>query len=405
MFKRIYKIVFLVCFSSFVRAQDYLPSYSLDTTNRSTLEINGYGLMGATVVQNKMSKKFITGGLLSEQLLSEQLGNHKSVNRIGAIISSEIIYTHPYFFKKRFKNMGWSLKGQQQIVIAANYSQDLFQLIFNGNQDIQNLNFDDFYLNLQHFSKVGFGVFNKKNNSSIHLNIIGAHRYTDVYTRKASYSNSDNNLLNLSLDGALTNSNSNQFINGWGVGIDAAFYSSFGQKRDHFKGLLSIKVDNLGAVRFNETTSINVDTSINYSGFSLAELTNLSDFNQQKLEDTLGVKRDTASLIKSLPTFIQIGKEVDVLDTRSFQSFFGVRLMPILAVIPQVYGGLHWRINKQFNTGAQFLYGGFSHLKVGVYGSFISTNWKLSLGSEDVIGVFSRNGRGTSAVIRAIWRF
>lgn len=405
MFKQICKIVIFVGLCASASAQQFLPSYSSDSTNRSSLDVNTYGIIGSTAIQNKMAQFFITGGLISDDLISDQLSNHKTVNRIGLNLSAEITYRNPYFLNKRYNNLGWSVKGGQQLVVGANYGQDLFRLLFQGNKEENELNFDKTYFNAQYFSKLGFGVFSKKTNASIHLNLIAAHNYADMYTRNTSYSNNESNLLDFSLDGAVSISNTNNFINGWGLGIDASFYIPFGAERDIFSGVLSIKVNNLGAVLYNQTTNIQLDTTVNYNGFSFSEINSLSSFNQQKLEDTLGIVRDTTSVLKTLPTFIQIGKEIDLQDTRSLQSFFGVRLMPTLAFLPQVYGGMHWRINQQFNVGAQLLYGGFSKFKGGFYGSYTTAKICFSLGSEDVVGIFSKQGRGASAVIRAIWRF
>ncbi len=405
MLKQVFNILSFIIVSTALNAQQFLPIYRVDSTTQSSIAVNGYGIVGHTAVQNEMAKKFIYGGNISSELIVDQLNNHNTTNRIGINVLAEIEYRHAVFLKNKFPNLGWSAKVGQHLVAGANYSRDTYQLLFQGNMNVDNLNLDNLNLNTHYFSKIGFGLFSKKNQSSVHLNLIGAHAFTDFYTRTASYSNTDNNMLNFSMDGALSTAGSSSTLKGWGLGIDAAFYVPFGLNNDRFKGVLSFKVNNLGAVLFNSSVNRQVDTTISYTGFSFTQLTNLSNFDQQKIEDTLGVRLDTTSTLTLLPTFIKIGKEVDLNDVRKFQSFFGTRLMPTLAYLPQVYAGLHWRINEAFNAGSQMMYGGFSNLKFGLYGSYMSKSLNLSLGTEDIIGLLSEQGRGASAVIRAIWSF
>lgn len=405
MSKLIFRLIVPVIFCFTLNAQQFIPSYLLDTIHSNVIDLKGNGLYGATSLENGFASMFLFGGKIENNLIGNQLSNHNQNNRVGLNLVSEVTYKSSDFLNRLLPKYGLTVQVGQQITTGAYYRKGLFQLAFQGNNDVDSLSLSNLSLSYFSFSKIGFGLFHKVSNSSVHINLVGAHDYLDGYTRNASYSRNQNGNLILDLDGAMSRNINSSFFSGIGVSLDGAFYVPFGLEEDQFKGLISIKVNNLGAVRFKNSVSLSADTVINYAGFTVSNLNQIIDNDANEWRDTLGVTLDSSSAWIILPTMVQIGKEVDLNDARRVQSFFGVRIMPTLAYVPQVYGGVHYRINNNYNVGAQLMYGGFANLKGGLYANYIGNRIQLGLGSEDIIGLISKKSRGVSAVIRLAWRF
>ena len=91
---------------------------------------------------------------------------------------------------------------------------------------------------------------------------------------------------------------------------------------------------------------------------------------------------------------------VDSHNDHILQSFFGVRLYPTLIYSPYVYAGMHVKANDWLYAGINVGYGGFSNFRGGFYTGVNFDHISAGVGTENLVGVFSKKGNGQSLYLR-----
>ena len=396
--------VFFFC-SFVVFGQHTLP-IQMDTSIING-EISAYGIIdySGTSIQNQMSEKLIFGGFINADVKDASMDKHRTHNKFGIEISSEIDYKN--------YNLGEFLKGQYGFYVRAgaglygsiSYNDDLYGLAFYGNQRYlgDTARFTGTEANLVNFQKIGFGLVSKNLKSSLGVNYFNITDYAEGFVRFGELSaDSSGSNMNLDLDARVQMTNSAKFNKGWGIGLDGdfRFKAKWINEREAF---FQAQFKNIGLMTINDVDVYAVDSSYSFSGFKYNQLfsDNTKSFDEQEeIMDSLGVKRDTRSVTGFLPGFVQIGKIVDQHSDQNLQSFFGVRLYTTLAYNPLVFGGAEYKFYPWMKVGVQALYGGFAKFRVGFYSQYSVKNFYFAIGSENLIGALTDKGSGQSIHLR-----
>ena len=407
-----YISLFFLLFSAKIFAQVNIP-VEFDTVKPygQQLIVNGQFHVETSAMKNEMLNILAFGGFIDDQMKDRSFSHHKAINFVGLASNNDITYFHDSESFLKHSNWSWGVKAGYYAIGSLSYGKDAFGLMFYGNQSYlgDTAHFASTRVNFTLFQKVGFGVRDKKMGSYLFLNLVNAQEAVRGTIRKGDlYQDADGANARLRLGGDLSYTSGNQFSKGLGLCIDAAYRI----KVPWLKGketVFEISASNLGFVYTpgNVTNYFLKDSTYDYSGFRLKELfSDNSPFTRSSFSvlDSMGIsKRTGGSRGYMLPGFIQFGKLVDFTTTKKWQSYFGIRLYPSLDALPQAYAGAVYKPLKSLVLSANASYGGFGVLTMGFNVSYVASQFRISLGSDNMIGNLSHTGYGKSLALRGVW--
>ncbi len=386
-------------------AQHTLP-VSMDTSQING-EITGFGVLDycGTSIQNSLSGKLVYGGFIDADAKEESMNKHRTHNKYGLEFTNEIDYRNYSVSNLLNGKYGYYIRGGASVFASTSYSQDLFGLIFYGNQRYKGdtANFSGTEFNMVGFQKLGFGLITKSMKSSLGINYYNISQFADGFIRDGSLSSdSTGNNQELTLDGRFQYAEGAKFNKGWGVGFDGdfRFQAAWTKGRVAF---FQAQFKNIGLMNVNSVTEYKVDSTYQYSGLKFNQLAGDNGVNldnQEAALDSLGINKQNRNITTFLPGFVQIGKIVDEHSTQNIQSYFGVRLYTTLAYNPLVYAGFQLKAYDWMKIGIHGIYGGFSQFRLGFYTHYSYKKWQLGIGSENIIGALSNKGKGESLHLR-----
>jgi hypothetical protein len=367
--------------------------------------LSGDNSYNSTSLQNGVAEALFKGGFISVFEIDDSYSKHKDLNRLGKNIQAEFEYRN---YKKNIfgnENWGFLVKGGYYLIGSAAYSDDLYGLIFKGNDHFlgSTAEFSGTGMNITGFQKVGFGVISKKGKSSVTLNFINVsnsyrgHLQTGILTQDADASSID-----LEIDGEFSYTDKSQFSNGLGAAVDLDFKIPF-QWINGRKAFIQLQAKNLGFAYMNQgMKNYSIDSTYNYSGFNFDQLFNNQSLfgNDFSVLDSLQIQTERKKNWIALPCMFQAGKLIDENFQGKIQSLFGLRVYPTLSYIPLLYLGLNYRPVKILDLGLIGSYGGFGGFRAGFYTNLDFQKIQIGLGTEDILGFFSQKALGESINIR-----
>lgn len=397
----------LICFAIIAMqawGQELLP-IELDTTIQSKrISIQGSAFYLSSGVQNAVAKRLVYGGAIDEIAKNESLETHNEINRLGAEAHFRLQYFSDDQLIKNRPQYSWMVDVGYEAHLAAQYSKKAFGLLFFGNDQYlgETANLSNSFGQFQSFYTIGGGLHDLKTKSFISLNAIlplSDQRF-DI-DRGTLYTSVAADTVMLNFRGGARQSSSPAYFKGLGAAVNLDLNIPI--STSGMTGFMSIKARNLGAYYLTEFTEINAEATTSFSGYSVEELISLTEDADNVLNDSLNVTRDTTSGWRMAPGFIQVGKVVEKYTDRHFQSFFGVRMYTNRIYKPLGYVGAHWAPNLNWCLGAQVSFGGYGNFRGGIYAGYTSEKVALSIGTEDLVGLFANGQYGQSALIRMSW--
>jgi hypothetical protein len=400
---RLIVAVSLLCISYSAKSQ-WLPIHYDTITARNEIILSGNAEVAGSAILNEISSVFFKGGNISGDMIQRSLDRHGAVNRLGVDISSELVYRNYTPLVKKY-GLGYQIKAGSYYFGGMLYTRDLFDLAMNGNSGFEGdtADFSGSDFSFTAFQKIGFGLVSARNGSSVSLNFYNIQNRIDFTLRDGQFINSnDFDSIQVLVDGEYSGKSSQRFDQGLGFGIDLEYYMPFqwGSGKTSF---VEFKAANLGfGIMTKDQDVYRMDTSITYSGFRFDQLfgDDAIVFDSVDVLDTLGVKTSSSKRAFLLPGFLQVAKIVDEKSESKFQSFFGLRVYPTLIYNPLAFAGIDFKPAKGIHVGLSASYGGFTKFRTGLYASGAFGNFRIGLGSENIIGVFSQKGNGASLNFR-----
>ena len=391
----------------FARTQVSLPkTIDFDTTKRFEIGLNSSHDIQTTSISLKFANTLLKGGELTEDFTSKTLAKQNDINRIGREFSNELYFADYQFTPFKQNKYGLFAEIGYQSLSSGIYSQDLFEMVFKGNQNFigDSAQFSGTGFKHYDFQNIGLGLIDKKTKSFLTLNFINLQNYAAGIATKGSYFMSpDSTEVDLALNAQSLNTYGSNFTKGLGIALNLTLNFEV-PWRNEKTAIFQFKIKNFGAVKVNKLNSYEVDTNMAFSGFKFEDfLTNNStDLSSISWLDTLNVRTDTISEMIVLPALIQFGKVLDKNFTGKTQSFFGIKLYPSLNYVPKLYLGFDYKATNEFHIGATGTYGGFGVLRVGVYANYQTKKLDFGFGTEDIYGLISKNGFGQMLHLKLI---
>ena len=385
--------------------QLWLPIQYDTTLINQEIILSGDNSYNSSSLQNSIADRLLRGGQISADVINQSYDVQKGLNRLGKNLQAEFEYRNYKANIFRNKNWGFLVKGAYYFIGSAAYSDDLFGLIFKGNDQFlgSTAEFSGTTLNVMGFQKVGFGVISKKGKSSVTLNFINV---SNVYKGQIQTGiltqDSEATSIDLEVDGSFSYTDKNQFSNGLGAAVDLDFKIPF-QWLNGRKSYIQLQTKNLGMAYMNQgMKSYSVDSTYNYSGFNFDQIFNNQSLfgNDFSILDSLAIKAEQLKKWVVLPCVFQASKLIDENYQGKFQSLFGLRLYPTLSYTPLLFLGVNYRPKQFLDLGIVASYGGFGSFRAGFYSNINFQKIQIGIGTEDVLGFISKNAFGESLNLR-----
>ena len=406
MTKTLYSFAILCALLGSQNAYAQLLPIQYDTLVRShEIILEGGGSYDGSAIQNQLFSKFIVGGTITTDIKDASDARHKRLNRVGGVMMSDLEYRN--YNLKPFKKHDWGMifKAGYSAFAGGIYSDDAYGLVFYGNDryvgDTMQMAGMDF--TFSSFQKIGVGCIDVKSKSNLTINFYNMNNHASGSFRDLEIAQSaDGQDVTLIMDGEVQMRNTQVFSQGLGLGIDLDFKLPVTWKNDQL-AYIQIQAKNVGmAYLYQDQKYYRIDTTIQFSGLEFEDVIgdNAIDFDSVDVLETMGISSSLKNRAVLLPGFIQIGKIVDLHQTKRLQSFFGIRLYPSLIYSPYAYAGLHYRTTDWLSFGANIGYGGFTNFRGGLYASVDVKKFSVGLATENIVGLVSKKGSGQSLYLR-----
>lgn len=399
------KIVLLLLssFSVVVIQAQVLTNFHDTSIVSQEINFSGFADYGATSAQNQLIDKFLFGGEITNDIKDQSLNKHDRINRIGVSALAEFEYINYNIKPIKKKDWGMIIKAGTGVFGGVFYSKDLFQLGMYGNAsfDKPTIDLTGTTIDISVFQKIGFGMIDRKSKSRIAINLFNISRNHKLTTRDASLTTSeDESQLVLQADGTFSTRGNKVFNQGLGLGLDLDFRIPIKNRKGN-TSFVQIKAVNMGVgFIYQKQKTYKLDNEFTYQGFRFEELLGengiFSESSTTSVLDTIGVEQGEKTRVIALPGYLQIGKIVDEHSPKKVQSFFGLRVHPTSTYLPYLFAGAHFKAARWFDVGLNLGYGGFSELRGGVYTAFKFEKLKFAIGTEDLLGLAWKKGRGRS---------
>jgi len=404
--KALQLLVLLLCTFS-LRAQFYLPLIQ-DTTFSSNHYVIETGTeYHANSLSNAFTRKFIVGGTISNEQTQNTFDKQALINRFAVQSFNEF---RCFLGAKKIgkDSLSWGMKAGIYGHANLFFSKDAFGLAFLGNENYlgNTANFSELSFHTSVFQKIGFGIFNKSNKSSLFLNVVNLQQYAKSYVRKGYLTqNEDASEIELKLQGELAFTSNNGLSNGIGFALDFDKRIAV-QFMNEQKATFQIQVQNLGLAFINKgLTRYEIDSTYSYNGFQINQLIQENSIfgSNFSLMDSLGIEQRLTKSWVVLPAFIQVAKLIDVSSTKKLQTYYGIKLYPTFAAIPAGFFGVYWKINPHYSIASSVSYDAFGKFRNGWYFSYTGKKVTSVLGSDDFLGFVSKKAFGQSLFLRFSW--
>lgn len=393
-----------LCSFELLNGQSLLPVMYDSTLANHQVNVVGNLFQHSTRLNNELSRKFIFGGTINDELSQKVYENQSDYNRVGFGGHIGIEYRAPNQIFKSKPNWSWMVNVSNEVHGAGEYSNDLFGLVFIGNAPFLggNASFTNTSGRFEQFLSIGGGIHDRKTKSFLTLNAILPQQFFELSVNRGSVAFSESgDQIDLRFEGEVLRANSYAYFKGMGAAVNFDFNLPFGNS-ESFNGVVSVVGRNLGAYQIHNADFITIDTEQSFTGFSLNEL--LEEDGVEALKDSLNVSETNKSEFKMLPGFLQVGKVVLANSPTKVQSFFGVRMYTNRVYRPLIYAGVHYQPINQFSVGAHGSFGGYGNFRLGLYANYVTKQLLIGLGTEDVLGAIFGSQYGHSGLIRLAWK-
>ncbi|MEX2484890.1 MAG: hypothetical protein WED10_10035 [Brumimicrobium sp.] len=406
------KLLFLFCFVllKVSYSQELLPvNYDTTVTNSQVL-IHGNAFHLSSAIENGLTRKFLFGGEITEDIKQKSFDNHSIYDRIGGGYRLGLEFRSSNQILEKHPNLSWMINVSSEAHIAGEYSQDLFGLMFFGNEKYAGTeaSLSNSTGSFVDYLSIGGGIHNKKTKSFISLNVILPRSFYDGSIHRGTFTTSEQgDQLDLMLQGNLEISNSPAYFQGLGGAVNFDYNLPFGKAENNdFHGVFRISGRNLGAYKLHNVDRYEIDADQSFSGFTFDDLNEFFDGEKEPsttIEDTLGIENSTSSPWKLIPGFIQAGKIVESNRSTQLQSFFGIRMYTNFLYRPLIYAGVDYKPFEKYSFGTQATFGGYGLFRLGLYANYSAEKINIGIGTEDLLGLAFEGQYGQSAVVRLMW--
>lgn len=384
-------------------------STSVLDTKRNMLVIDGNGIYDSNSLYNELTLGLLLGRDLDRETRLRSQDELQSDNRLGYEIQAGLTYRH--FSDSLFGSgkLGWQISTSHYEVLSVKFTDDLYDVLFFGNAHLAD---ETAYMDgSDHFGmkyqKVGFGIFDKKDLSSITLSLVNGQQYSRNDLRTLSlYTAPDGTFLDLELNGTLESSDSTNMGYGSSNGLGAAVDFEWNLPvsiagRDSRFSQFSLAVQDLGFVAWNAQSHFaEPDTTMRFEGVTVNDIFDIDGLlpDGSDLLDSIGIHIAQKSAVRMLPVLARLSLRSQFLPRWYAEA--GVQFRAVKAYVPYGWMNLSYLPAEHFRITVSGAYGGFGGFRLGVgLETLISQSFYLKLNTSNILGSFSEESRGVQASV------
>lgn len=369
-------------------------SQEIKTDKNYILSVNTEMGYGSSSINNEFVDKLIYGGHIDEELKNKVLSKTKGTNRVGAEINYEVkFYNMKDTFLLNLPKYRYYIGFGSFTNMSATFSQDFYKTTFYGNKEFvgKTANLNNTSLFESSFRKISFGLINPSNYTSFSISLISGEKHNlynfntaELYTSPSA----QDITLNYSGEIERSDSLSNGFLSFSGSGMAFDFST-------RIKKTLNLSIANLGFVIWGRNPSVTtINSQYNFNGLQVDNVFDNNSFDINTTIDSLLPSAESKTLVKLLPAIFKIEKVIN--PDKKFQLTYGVRHKILSNYLPLVQLGVFYSINNDFKCSAAVTYGGYNNLEGNLNLFYRSNKLYLGLGTNNLIGNFSKDGLGKS---------
>lgn len=358
-------------------------------------------------LEREMMDKLLFGGHIEGALIARQADRARDFMRLGGGYDANLRFWIMRDSIWHRKDWGWQVQLQSRAHLDVAMPTDLFRIAFQGNSPNyldRTANFDETWADLAIYQKFGLGLVHKPTQSGFVLSAVNGQQFERLHlTQGALYTSASGDSLAVMGKGTWLRSDTSTLGFGTGNGIGVALDGVLNLPLKASKGVVSIGVQDLGFVAWNDATQrAQIDTLWSFTGVDISQLINDSAQVWPQLDESLYSSNETGRRNRWLPGMVYTRLMHQV---RS-RDFVDVTLMfrPINAFVPQFSLGYHYRLPGSALIGANVTYGGYGAVRFGISAEkWFGDSWFASLAADDVYGLISQRGLGMSAAVRVTY--
>ncbi|MEI8203097.1 MAG: DUF5723 family protein [Bacteroidota bacterium] len=386
---------------SFILSTD--TAHNETITAKAKIEVNSNGLT------NEFINAYYQGDFISQDIKNRSLKRMNSINSLGYMLQTELEWNH--VLKNQDNPTHLFIKIAQHTIDEMRYTDDLFRLVFYGNNDFiektakftrsgfQSLNYMQIKAGLTynfpdksgfHTLKVAMGLNLGQNHMKVDVN--NGEFYTQTGGQHVYVG------LNANIQQTDTANSSFFKFNGWGPNLDLAYQYTFKHQNS-----IGISIENLGYIEWNnQSFDHSIDTAIHFRGVEINDIFNIpKDIFKNEL-DSLKNEIVFSSNKSQYITYTPINLKLFYIQPL-FKNKFLLTVEGGYTVFSyqKPYIGIQalWHISPLFFLTPMIQYGGYGDMNIGASAGF--SQWKgfsLLIYSQFLNGLISPSSTGGEGI-------
>ena len=402
--KTVFFIFAFACLMGYTSKAQIAPAF---TDSSSSISIGADGQFQSNAVPHEFLHPFLFGGFIDQPMKDNAASYLKADNLLGLEFGGSLkfnsgIKQNLLGFSKAF----WGLEIGTRFLSFSNYSSDLFNLAFYGNNPYvgENMALGGGRTNTLWFHEIslaggfqseGFGPFDRFElllQPSFYLGI----QNIEAQLEKADLLTETNGeFINIDFKGSysISDTTSDPFqFNGFGGGLDFEVKTNIG------KSFLALSVQDLGVISFKNQFNYELDSAFTFNGYYIEDIFNIKDSltDIASVQDSLLNAQEGSNTV-FLPFRIGLYFEIPLVNNINWGTFVQYRLIP--EYLPFVQTRIKYQTSDElFYAALSGAYGGYGGFQAGIHLGLNLSGVSIELGTSNFLGFVSMKTQRSQGV-------
>ena len=355
-----------------------------------------YGSVGSTHLPVNFFNKIYFGGFIGES----EKGNSYSIAKTQRSGFETDMNFEVNIYQENSELNGWYFSLQNKISAAGKYQQGLYDLIFRGNEDLnQQISLGNTKFHFRNHQLINFGKFYKNFSFGLAIGNI-LQEYNGIFGEKDLIDFNNNYNWNVVVNPNISfvrNNNNALKKNGNSLGLNFKIKDAFKNTNLEYE----IEIKNLGVMLLHSNIeTINYDTSFTYSGLSFDQITNINNLSSE-ISTPFQPYFSNNKIISTTPFEVKFNI---VKSINNLELFAGAFYRNNSQYLPKSYFGFNYRNEKKLNYGSNLSYGGYNKFQWGINTSYHTEKINAQIILQNCIGLIPSLGRSLGIVLNLNWK-
>jgi hypothetical protein len=391
---------YLLTFSCFLSIQYAQGQFSPTTTDSSNqFAITGNAGIYSNGLPLELSNKFLYGGMIDVSIKDNAVNKLKGKNYLAAEMVSKLSYLSKNKTIFGVKNAFWGIEIGTQVLSYNKYSDDLFKLVFYGNEP-----YTDESLNLAQSSSKTIWYHNIGLTAGINLNNIGRFDNLQIRAIPSFVIGILQRDFNLNTGDFLTETNGEYIELNFAGNYTASdsLYNAFSSKGnggkidislllESKKNKIGLTISDLGAIAFKNKLNYNLDTAFTFSGIEIEDIFDVQDtlLTVAEIQDSTFKNKSNKTTV-SLPMLVSVYYEHTFSDKWVLKNWLKYRLVD--NYIPFIMSQINYK-TAGFTGGLTAAYGGYTGFQAGINAGYDFNIANITLGTTNILGFIDQKNQ------------